>query len=202
MWVRSESPNSHWIGLDLGLKFLTVEQPHLQSSWTCDKSPTWGCLGLAPMSGSKQWGIDILPIFLLTFGSSLQMCMASFASLVIWEGSLSIMLKLVMDGKGWWKSVQCLSMAEVVNLECSLTLSLRALDVSLTYRSYTHLLGIPSGRQHPSFGPWRSCLWDALAWIWGCSLPWNIPVWPCTWRSVCRTHSDLESRGLKCRIAS
>ena len=30
-----------------------------------DRRPTHGCLGLAPMRGSKQWGIDILPIFLL-----------------------------------------------------------------------------------------------------------------------------------------
>ena len=28
-----------------------------------DNSPTLGCLGLAPSRLSKQWGIDILPIF-------------------------------------------------------------------------------------------------------------------------------------------
>ena len=55
-------------------------------SWTCDKSPTQGCLGLAPMSWSKQWGIDIFPIFLLRLGSNLWMSMASFASLVIERG--------------------------------------------------------------------------------------------------------------------
>ena len=38
------------------------------------------------------------PIFLLRFGSSLLMWMASLASLVIWKGSLSIMLKSEM----WW----------------------------------------------------------------------------------------------------
>ena len=54
-----------------------------------------------------------------------------FGLLVIWEGSLSMMLKSEMEGKGWWKSLQCLSMAKVVDLECSLTLSPRGLDVSL-----------------------------------------------------------------------
>ena len=58
------------------------------------------------------------------------MWMASLASHVIWEGSLSMMLKSEMEGKGWWKSLQCLSMTEVVDLECSLTLLPRALDVS------------------------------------------------------------------------
>ena len=97
----------------------------------CDKTPTRGCLGLAPIRGSKQCGMDILPIFWLSLGSSLLMWMASFASRVIWEGSLSTMLKSLMDGSGWWKSLQCLSMAEVVDLECSLTLLPRALEVSL-----------------------------------------------------------------------
>ena len=97
-----------------------------KESWTCDRSPTWGCLGLAPIRWSKQWGIEILPIFLLRFGSNIQMCMASFASCVIWEGSLSIMLKFETDGRGWWKSVQCLSMAEVEDLQCSFTHSPRA----------------------------------------------------------------------------
>ena len=96
----------------------------------CDRTPTQGCLGFAPSKGSKQCGMDILPIFLLRFGSSLLMWMASFASLVIWEGSLSMMLKSEMEGSGWWWSLQCLSMAEVVDLECSLTLSPRALDIS------------------------------------------------------------------------
>ena len=58
--------------------------------------------------------MDILPIFLLRLGSSLLIWMASLASCVIWEGSLSMMLKSVMEGKGWWKSLQCLSMGEVV----------------------------------------------------------------------------------------
>ena len=74
--------------------------------------------------------MDILPIFLLRLGSNLLIWMASLVSHVIWEGSLSMMLKSVMEGKGWWKSLQCLSMAKVVDLECSLTLSPRALDVS------------------------------------------------------------------------
>ena len=74
--------------------------------------------------------MDILPIFLLRLGSSLLIWMASLASHVIWEGSLSVMLKSVMEGKGWWKSLLCLSIAKVVDLECSLTLSPRALDVS------------------------------------------------------------------------
>ena len=63
---------------------------------------------------------------------NLQMCMASLASWVTWEGSLSIMLKLESDGKGWWWSVQCFSMAEVEDLQCSFTLSPRALEVSST----------------------------------------------------------------------
>ena len=60
--------------------------------------------------------MDILPIFLLRLGSSHLMWIASLASHVIWEGSLSIMLKSEMEGRGWWKSLQCLSMAEVVDL--------------------------------------------------------------------------------------
>ena len=42
----------------------------------CDKAPTQGCLGLAPIRGSKQCGMDILPIFWLRLGSNL-MWMAS-----------------------------------------------------------------------------------------------------------------------------
>ena len=61
------------------------ELPCLQRGGLWDRRPTCRCLGLAPMRGSKQCGIDILPIFLLRFGSNLQMCMAS---LVIWEESL------------------------------------------------------------------------------------------------------------------
>ena len=97
---------------------------------TCARAPTQGCLGFAPNKWSKQCGMDILPIFLLRLGSSFLMWMASLASLVIWDGSLSMMLKSEMEGYGWWKSLQCLSMAEVVDLECSLTLSPRALDIS------------------------------------------------------------------------
>ena len=41
--------------------------------------PTLGCLGLAPSRLSKQWGIDILPIFLLRLGSSRLMWIASLA---------------------------------------------------------------------------------------------------------------------------
>ena len=67
--------------------------------------------------------MDIFPIFLLRLGSSRLMWIASLASRVIWEGSLSIMLKSSIEGRGWWKSLQCLSMAEVVDLECSLTLT-------------------------------------------------------------------------------
>ena len=64
-----------------------------------DNSPTLGCLGLAPSRLSKQWGIDILPIFLLRLGSSRLMWIASLASLVTWEGSLSMMLKSLMEGE-------------------------------------------------------------------------------------------------------
>ena len=100
------------------------------TGWGAARAPTWGCLGFAPNRWSKQCGIDILPIFLLRLGSRHLMWIASLASRVIWEGSLSMMLKSVMEGRGWWKSLQCLSMAEVVDLECSLTLSPRALEVS------------------------------------------------------------------------
>ena len=72
-----------------------------------ESSPTWGCLGLAPSRLSKQRGMDIFPIFLLRLGSSHLMWIASLASLVTWEGSLSIMLKSSMEGRGWWKSLQC-----------------------------------------------------------------------------------------------
>ena len=85
-----------------------------------DNSPTLGCFGLAPSRLSKQWGMDILPIFLLRLGSSCLMWITSLASLVTWEGSLSIMLKSSMEGRGWWKSLQCFSIADVVDLECSL----------------------------------------------------------------------------------
>ena len=76
-----------------------------------DNSPTLGCFGLAPSRLSKQWGMDILPIFLLRLGSSRLMWITSLASLVTWEGSLSIMLKSLIEGRGWWKSLQCFSMA-------------------------------------------------------------------------------------------
>ena len=106
----------------------TISSPGCGIVW--DRAPTQGCLGLAPIRGSKQCGMDILPIFQLRLGSNLLMWMASLASLVIWEGSLSIMLKSLMDGSGWRKSLQCLSMAEVVDLECSLILLPRVLEVS------------------------------------------------------------------------
>ena len=76
-----------------------------------DNSPTLGCLGLAPSRLSKQWGMDILPMLLLRLGSSCLMWIASLASLVTWEGSLSTMLKSSIEGRGWWKSLQCFSMA-------------------------------------------------------------------------------------------
>ena len=63
------------------------------------------------------------------------MWMASLASLVIWEGSLSMMLKSEMEGSGWWKSLQCLSVVEVVDLECSLPLLPRVLDISALFTS-------------------------------------------------------------------
>ena len=62
-------------------------------------------------------------------------------------------------------------------------------------RIYIHLPGIASGIQDPSFGQWRSCLWDALRDIWVCWCPWNKPVYVCTWRFSCMPHSDQDSRG-------
>ena len=41
-----------------------------------------------------------------------------------------MMAKLETDGKGWWWSVQCLWIADVVDLECSLALFPRDLEVS------------------------------------------------------------------------
>ena len=99
-------------------------------SWGCERRFTRGCLGFIPKRGSKQCGIDILPMFLLRLGSNLRMCMASLASQVAWEGSLSIILKLDIVGRGWSKSVQCFKMAEVDDLQCSFTHSPCALEVS------------------------------------------------------------------------
>ena len=45
-------------------------------SWACERTFTRGCLGFTPKRGSKQCGIDILPMFLLRLGSNLRMCMA------------------------------------------------------------------------------------------------------------------------------
>ena len=59
------------------------------------------------------------------------MCIASLASWVTWEGFLSIMAKLA-EGKGWCKSVQCLCMADIVDLACSLALFPREHEVSPT----------------------------------------------------------------------
>ena len=96
----------------------------------CERAPTWGCLGFAPIRGSKQCGMDILPIFWLKLGSNLLIWMASLASLVILRGILVYNAKVSDGCSGWWKSLQCLSIAEVIDLECSLTLSPRALEVS------------------------------------------------------------------------
>ena len=95
--VKFNIYTSHWGWLisdqcHVGVRWL------LQLSLKCDG-------GLAPIRWSKQCGIDILPMFLLRLGSNLQMHMASFASHVIWKGSLLITLKLETNGKGWWKSV-------------------------------------------------------------------------------------------------
>ena len=71
-------------------------------SCTCERRPTHGCLGFTPKRGSKQCGIDILPIFLLRFGSNLWMWMASFASWVTWDPcQLCLRSKvMVMGGDG------------------------------------------------------------------------------------------------------
>ena len=60
-----------------------------------------------------------------------QICIASLASQVIWEGSLSIMLKLEMEGKGGGSQYN-VEYSWIEDLQCSLTLSPRALDVSPT----------------------------------------------------------------------
>ena len=143
----------------------------------CDRAPTWGCLGLAPSKGSKQCGMDILPIFLLRFGSSLLMWIAYLASLVIWEGSLSIMLKSKMEGSGWWKSLQCLSMAAGCWFGVFLDPFTKGPGSFPNVGWFTpHLPCIPSGRLNPSFGRWRFCPLGPLAGIWECWPLWNKPV--------------------------
>ena len=49
------------------------------------------------------------------------MSMASLAFRVTWEEFLSIMVKFLIEGKGG-ENLQCLSMVDVFDLECSLTL--------------------------------------------------------------------------------
>ena len=172
-----------------------MEQTSSTGRGAADNSPTLGCFGLAPSRLSKQWGMGHLPIFLLRLGSSHLMWIASLASLVNWEGSLSIMLKSSMEGRGWWKSLQCFSMADVVDLECSLTLSPRALEVSLQYmRSYIHLPYTPSGRLDPSFGHWRSCPLGCISMDFRVLTPLKHLVLACTWRFSWRIHSILEIR--------
>ena len=49
-----------------------VEQSHLQGEGQfVIELPTQGCLGFALIRGSKQCGMDILPIFQLRLGSNL-----------------------------------------------------------------------------------------------------------------------------------
>ena len=79
--IWSKIPNIVELGPDLGLVFEVVEQLLLQGGGDADNSPTLGCLGLAPSRLSKQWGMDIFPIFLLRLGSSRLMWIASLASL-------------------------------------------------------------------------------------------------------------------------
>ena len=88
-----------------------VEQFHLQDE-ELQGLPLKGVWVWHPIGGQSSVGWDILPIFLLRLGSSHLMWIASLASCVIWEGSLSMMLKSEMEGRGWWKSLQCLSMAK------------------------------------------------------------------------------------------
>ena len=142
-------------------------------------------------------------MFQLRLGSSLLMCIASLASWVTWEGSLSIMVKWLMEGSRWWWSIHGVSGLLMCWTWSVPWLSPWELVMFLQHmKSYTHLPGIPSGRQCPSFVWWRPCLWDASAMILGCLLPWNRPVWVCTWRSFWRIHSDLENKEPRQRIAS
>ena len=79
---------------------------------TCDRAPTWGCLGLAPSKGSKQCGMDILPIFLLRFGSSLLMWDGFFGlpgdlrgiliyNAKVWDGGQWVVEIFTMFKYGW-----------------------------------------------------------------------------------------------------
>ena len=47
---------------------------------SCERWSTQVCLGFTLIRGSKQWGMNILPIFLLRSGSNLWICIASLAS--------------------------------------------------------------------------------------------------------------------------
>ena len=123
-------------------------------SWTCVRRSTHGYLGFTPKRGSKQCGIDILPIFLLRFGSSLQMWMASLASQVTWEGSLSIMLKLESDGNGWWWSVHGVSI-----WQRWMTYSVLSL---IHQGSHPHSKVWPKSQQKYWYNVYPTLLWSSL----------------------------------------
>ena len=73
-------------------------------------------------------------LFLLRLGSSRLMWIASLASLVTWEGVFIDNAEVIDGGKRGGENPYSVSvMADVVDLECSLTLSPSALDVSPMY---------------------------------------------------------------------
>ena len=129
--IRSKIPNI----IELGqLKPGIWDSGAISSTrWGAASAPTWGCLGFAPNRWSKQCGWTFFPIFLLRLGSSHLYVDCFFGLPCDLGGFLVYDVEISNWGRGWWKSLQCLSMAEVVDLECSLTFSPRALEVSPMY---------------------------------------------------------------------
>ena len=85
----------------------------------CDRAPTWGCLGFAPSKVSKQCGMDILPMFLLRFGSNLSYVDGFFCLPGDLRGILVYDIK-IQDGGQWMVVILTMfKYAEVVDLECS-----------------------------------------------------------------------------------
>ena len=113
------------------------------------------------------------------------------------------MLESSIEGRGWLKSLQCFSMAKVVDLEVFFDSLTKSPGGFPNVGGVTSIcLALSSGRLDLSFGRWRLCPLGASAWILRCWLPWNRPVLACTWRFSCRIHSTLGNKVLRCRITS
>ena len=137
-----------------------------------DNSPTLGCFGLAPSRLSKQWGMDILPIFLLRLGSS-RLIVDHLLGLVWWLEKVLCQLCWSPQWKEEGDGNPCsVSVWQMLSTWSVLWLSRLEPWRFLQYmRSYIHLLYTPSDRLDPSFGHWRSCPLGASALTSGCWLP-------------------------------